>query len=191
MCPDCPDCKACSNGADCASGFCHPSTGLCSTPNCSDSVKNAAETDIDCGGPACPDCANGKLCVVSGDCQSGICYEGVCAGSLNGCTLAGSMDFGNGPVTVTFPNVNFTYAPKCIKVNAGAQVTFNGAFASHPLQGGVVNGAVMTPASSGPFAALTNSGNTKTFAMTTAGAFPYYCTFHYFGGMTGAVFVVP
>jgi hypothetical protein len=42
-------------------------------------TKNAAETDVDCGGGTCPDCADGKLCKVAGDCASGTCTNGKCA----------------------------------------------------------------------------------------------------------------
>jgi beta-glucosidase len=48
-------------------------------PTCTDTVKNGNETDVDCGGPTCPDCPNGKTCLVNGDCVSGNCNVGVCA----------------------------------------------------------------------------------------------------------------
>jgi len=41
-----------------------------------DSSLDGSETDVDCGGPMCGKCANGKKCVtdgVAGDCQSGVC----------------------------------------------------------------------------------------------------------------------
>jgi beta-glucosidase len=47
-------------------------------PTCTDAIKNGNETDVDCGGPTCPDCANGKLCLVNGDCVSGNCNLGTC-----------------------------------------------------------------------------------------------------------------
>lgn len=93
--------------------------------------------------------------------------------------------------TVTFANGNFTYAPKCIKVKVGANVTFNGNFASHPTTGGVVVAGAGTPAMSGPFIPVTNSGTTKAFMMSSAGTFPYYCIPHAGLNMSGAVFVVP
>jgi hypothetical protein len=40
------------------------------------------ETDVGCGGPSCPPCAQGKRCKVSGDCAGGTtCVESVCCGS--------------------------------------------------------------------------------------------------------------
>ncbi len=45
---------------------------------CSNSTKDSAESDVDCGG-VCSPCANGKKCVGGADCQSGLCSELVCA----------------------------------------------------------------------------------------------------------------
>ncbi len=47
-------------------------------PTCSDSVKNATESDVDCGGGACQKCQDTKGCVASSDCVSGLCTGGVC-----------------------------------------------------------------------------------------------------------------
>jgi plastocyanin len=75
-----PDCGPCADGdsclvnGDCTNGFCTPGTLVCATPNCMDNFENGSETDLDCGGPTCPDCANGLDCLVDGDCQSGFCH---------------------------------------------------------------------------------------------------------------------
>jgi hypothetical protein len=45
---------------------------------CSDGKRNGTETDIDCGGLVCAACANGKSCVIAGDCQSHVCTGNVC-----------------------------------------------------------------------------------------------------------------
>ena len=42
-------------------------------PTCTDSKKNGAETDVDCGGGTCPACANTKECKANTDCTSGNC----------------------------------------------------------------------------------------------------------------------
>ncbi len=58
--------------AGCTGGAC---TGALAS--CTDGTKNGAETDVDCGG-TCSDCANGKTCATSADCQSAYCASGVC-----------------------------------------------------------------------------------------------------------------
>ena len=63
--------QACVAAADCASNACVG--GLCVNAGCTDASKNLAETDVDCGGPDCGACANGKSCAVHADCLSGFC----------------------------------------------------------------------------------------------------------------------
>jgi hypothetical protein len=48
-------------------------------PTCDDAARNGAETDIDCGGPACAPCAAGKKCWADSDCANGDCSIGHCA----------------------------------------------------------------------------------------------------------------
>lgn len=156
------------------------------------------------GAGACVECNSGSecaggicsnhqcVCSSNSHCASGsVCYEGECVTSVNGCELATATDMGAGPVTITFPNGNLTYSTKCVKVMVGAEITFNGSFAGHPLQGGEVINSTEVPGSSGPFVPVSNSGTTKTFTMTTEGTYPYYCIPHGVLGMNGAVFVVP
>jgi len=45
--------------------------------HCVDGVKDADETDIDCGGKDCLACG-GAACTLNADCQSGGCATGVC-----------------------------------------------------------------------------------------------------------------
>ncbi len=59
-------------GDSCSSGVCDPS-GKCLPAGCVDRVKNGTETDIDCGGPLCPPCADYLNCVQGSDCISKIC----------------------------------------------------------------------------------------------------------------------
>jgi plastocyanin len=103
---------------------------------------------------------------------------------------------GMGTVTVSFGGgVGNNYDPECVKVTQGTVITFNGNFSTHPMIGGEVDTVAMTktPASSGPFIPITNTGMSATFAfsMSALGNFPYYCDVHALGGMAGAVFVVP
>ena len=73
------DCKV---GFDCRSGLCKAgrcaptAASLNSSPT--DGMKNGDETDVDCGGSRAPKCADGKSCVVAGDCTDGICTGSKC-----------------------------------------------------------------------------------------------------------------
>ena len=40
--------------------------------------KNGLETDIDCGGPGCGPCVDGKACLGPVDCKSGVCTGMFC-----------------------------------------------------------------------------------------------------------------
>ncbi|PKN57414.1 MAG: hypothetical protein CVU56_11165 [Deltaproteobacteria bacterium HGW-Deltaproteobacteria-14] len=46
---------------------------------CADSEKNGSESDVDCGGAACPKCDAGDACGGGADCVSGACDQGVCS----------------------------------------------------------------------------------------------------------------
>lgn len=52
--------------------------GICIQSNCSDAAKNQRETDVDCGGPNCSACPNGKTCTENTDCISELCESDVC-----------------------------------------------------------------------------------------------------------------
>ena len=45
----------CLAGSDCTSKVCK--NGMCQAPMCTDGVQNGDETDVDCGGRACPACS--------------------------------------------------------------------------------------------------------------------------------------
>lgn len=79
----------CSGDADCGpdqrcqDGACVPDSA---TASCDDGRQNGSETDIDCGGPACPACADGQSCAADGDCQSGFCDAGSCSPQADHCS---------------------------------------------------------------------------------------------------------
>jgi cysteine-rich repeat protein len=50
----------------------------CVPDQCLDGSQNGTETDVDCGGGACPACRNGAACFDPTDCASGDCAEGLC-----------------------------------------------------------------------------------------------------------------
>jgi plastocyanin len=112
------------------------------------------------------------------------------APAINGCMRATALDMtSSAAAIVTFGTGGLTYTPACIVVSVGTSVTFNGNFSFHPLQGGTVVAGVLMPATSGPFVPATSTGTTRTFVMTSAGTFPYYCAFHGGFGMAGVVYV--
>ena len=47
-------------------------------PTCEDGEHNGDETDVDCGGRACPACEIGQSCVGDYDCVTSSCVEGTC-----------------------------------------------------------------------------------------------------------------
>lgn len=92
-CPACAPGRHCLVGSDCTSLVCSPATHICQTPTCTDGIKNGAETDVDCGGGACPTCSIAKHCAAGGDCQSfncadGVCCNSSCTGTCQACTAA-------------------------------------------------------------------------------------------------------
>lgn len=82
-CPlDCVTGETCTSGADCQSLVCGGNPLTCQAPSCSDTVKNGAETDVDCGA-ACLKCATGKACSTGTDCVGGTCTGGICAATCS------------------------------------------------------------------------------------------------------------
>src|SRR3569623_2702313 len=61
-------------GLDLPSG---PDVPIVADP-CLDNVADGLETDIDCGGPTCAKCANGKKCAAPTDCAGSACTAGLC-----------------------------------------------------------------------------------------------------------------
>jgi len=208
VCPAslCGNGKHCATDADCDSGWCDATSDTCATPSCTDSVQNGTETGVDCGGASagvtCPACV--VPCNDNWECDGvfgagvGLCYEHACTDSVNGCTLANATDMTgmvtaslSTPIQVQFGGtVGINYSPRCLKVTMGTQVEFSGAFATHPLVGGVVDGGAKVPASAGFFTPKTNTGTSKVFTLDDCGAYPYYCDVHALSGMTGAVIVL-
>jgi hypothetical protein len=68
----------CVDGTECQSlacddGVCTPVTSEQKTAGPDDGLKNADETDVDCGGAKAPKCAVGKACTKNEDCASDAC----------------------------------------------------------------------------------------------------------------------
>ena len=75
-CGRCDAGEHCAAATDCASGVC--TAGVCQAPSCTDTVKNGAETDVDCGGGTCAGCTQGEDCNIGSDCAGGVCNANVC-----------------------------------------------------------------------------------------------------------------
>jgi hypothetical protein len=82
---------------ECAGPLSCNGAGACTAPACTNSVQDGAETDVDCGGPTCGPCANGRQCAVNGDCVSGLCAAGTCTPLAQGsaCLSNGACGSGN------------------------------------------------------------------------------------------------
>ena len=78
VCDGAGTCVACNSASDCTDGdLC---TAHACVHTCHDAVQNGAETDVDCGGGACPKCGGGLKCAVDSDCKKKHCVDSVCEG---------------------------------------------------------------------------------------------------------------
>ncbi len=83
----------CSTDAECPGGAAQSKCLNCAClpypAACFDGVKNGVETDVDCGGEACPRCYAGESCSAREDCATGKCdgSSGLCV-ALSGDELA-------------------------------------------------------------------------------------------------------
>lgn len=56
-------------------------SGRTGDATCGDGLRNGTESDLDCGGAACPGCPTGGRCVGADDCGAGLgCADGACGG---------------------------------------------------------------------------------------------------------------
>ncbi|MBI4704351.1 MAG: hypothetical protein HY744_24875 [Deltaproteobacteria bacterium] len=70
---ECAQDQECDKGEVCEQHRCIPAT-------CANDAKDGDETDLDCGGPACLPCGNGKGCLAATDCDSLFCDpKGICS----------------------------------------------------------------------------------------------------------------
>ena len=92
--------------------------------------------------------------------------------------------------TINFPAsaLDFSYSPKCLKVSAGATVTFAGDFTVHPLEPSTHRGTL----TGNPITA-TGTGTSASFDFPTAGYYAYFCGVHGpsdgAAGMVGVIWV--
>lgn len=120
--------------------------------------------------------------------------DGGAAGApLNGCTPEMFVDrsAASASRTVGFGGENgsggLSFAPKCLTIAAGQDVTWVGAFSAHPLTRGVPGDTNGGPA--GNPIPTTMTGTSVTVSFPRPGTYPYVCGMHAFLGMTGVVVV--
>ena len=77
-CGNCSVGSRCSSEIDCESLVCSGAPKTCQPSTCEDSVRNASESDSDCGGGTCDPCEAGKRCAVPVDCISVNCVQRRC-----------------------------------------------------------------------------------------------------------------
>ena len=85
---------AAGSGGSAGAGGTAGSGGSGGVGGCVNGSEDGQETDVDCGGPDCPDCEKGKDCDGPGDCQTSHCVDGVCCdiacdGDCMACNLSG------------------------------------------------------------------------------------------------------
>jgi hypothetical protein len=93
VCAPCSTSQGCLVDSDCATNKCSGSVCQEVPATCSNGHKDGSETDVDCGGTACPSCGDFAQCLVPSDCTSGECTAGVCPAVLS------VQVHGNGEVT--------------------------------------------------------------------------------------------
>ncbi|MGZ3426685.1 MAG: hypothetical protein ACXVCV_08560 [Polyangia bacterium] len=71
----CPLDGGCAGAGDCQSNVCNVITNVCVADDCHDGMRDDAESDVDCGGDACPKCSAGKACRTPGDCDNFLCNQ--------------------------------------------------------------------------------------------------------------------
>jgi plastocyanin len=110
---------------------------------------------------------------------------------VNGCTVRQATNWLN--VGPTPRHIDFSccvYAPPCVKIKPGRTVRWLGDFSLHPLRPGLVFGGATHSQPGNPIPALDSGTNSGQITFPQAGAWGFYCNFHWnFGDMYGTVYV--
>jgi plastocyanin len=111
--------------------------------------------------------------------------------TFNGCAPDAFVT-SSSPAVVNFGGASgsplFGYAPPCIRVAAGASVSFLGDFSVHPMSPGTSPEATTAGSANNPIPAK-GTGTSLRVTFPLAGTFPYFCQMHYAAGMAGVVLV--
>jgi len=110
--------------------------------------------------------------------------------SLNRCTEARFVDrtasVADRSVTFGSGARAFEYTPPCLTIAAGQTVTFLGDLNAHPLAPGSSPSALDVGTAGNPITRIA-AGTMTRVTFPRAGVFPYFCEYHYAGGMVGVV----
>lgn len=75
VCDGSGSCVECVSNAQCTAPATCNNKNRCVAPHCTNMIKDVNETDVNCGGPDCDPCANGKDCEQGSDCVSLVCGD--------------------------------------------------------------------------------------------------------------------
>jgi hypothetical protein len=83
FCSACGLAQGCLADRDCTTFACDFVSSQCVASTCVDQRQDGTESDVDCGGGACPACGLGRVCGANIDCTSGVCdfVSGQCVAS--------------------------------------------------------------------------------------------------------------
>lgn len=85
-------CVQCLANADCMDINLVCKQNVCVGAQCNDGSKNGTETDLDCGGACGASCNSGQMCMISGDCVSGVCMGNSCQAPSCGDTVKNGLE---------------------------------------------------------------------------------------------------
>lgn len=112
-------------------------------------------------------------------------------GPVNGCTVATATNWlETGPMGRVIDFACCSYTPPCVKIQPGRTVRWLGDFAFHPLRPGLVVAGTTQAQPGNPIPSLDAGTNSGQITFPEAGAWGFYCNFHWLtGAMYGTVFV--
>lgn len=111
--------------------------------------------------------------------------------TVNDCAPAAFVEVadGRGSRVVFGGKAGHNYVPRCLRVEVGAVILFEGPFEIHPLVPGRVEDAIPVDEEGGPIRAV-RAGHVAEFVAREPGRFGFYCDAHVAEGMMGALEIV-
>lgn len=107
---------------------------VCMAATCGDGIKDALETDVDCGGGTCVACVDRQHCILDTDCLSGDCANGTCVDP--GCTSGNqSVDATGSLSNCSGPGCELCGGPSCAPCGNGGACKQNSDCTSNICKG--------------------------------------------------------